>query len=158
MAALLLLNLPIAQSFRVLSNILNHPLPLAFLTNDRGALSQAYDLTLRALQYRFPDLHKRLTCTLQIPHTAYLEPMFRTLFTKNLPLDLVSRVWDVYVFEGDGFLIRTAVAILGKLEGQLYGSRAEVLQKIGWEATSTWEVGGEDEFMLAVRSAGKEEI
>ncbi|KAI9870276.1 MAG: hypothetical protein M1830_004456, partial [Pleopsidium flavum] len=79
--------------------------------------------------------------------------MFKTLFTCGLEIDLASRVWDVLVFEGDTACIRTAVAILGKLESKLYGTREEVLGVL----RGKWDVGREDEFMLAVRSAGKDD-
>ncbi|KAI9752930.1 MAG: hypothetical protein M4579_005416 [Chaenotheca gracillima] len=156
-AALLLLNLSPAESFISLSNILNRPLPLAFLTNDPSAIHRAYSITLRALAYKFPALHTHLTTTLNLPPEKYLEPMFSTLFTRNLSIDIASRIWDVYVFEGDAFLVRTAVAILGKLEGRLYGGREEVQRILGWESAAEWDLGHEDAFMMWVRHAGKEE-
>ena len=64
------------------------------------------------------------------------------------------------VFDGDGVIIRTAVAVLGALEGKLYGGREEVLGVLGWRGGTgkgTWEVGGEETFMKMVRDAGKEE-
>ncbi|KAI9814835.1 MAG: hypothetical protein M1827_003101 [Pycnora praestabilis] len=156
--ALLLLSLAPVEAFIILANLLNRPLPLAFLTHDAGAISRAYNLTLHALKYKLPNLYHHLTAVLQLPPETYLEPMFRTLFTRSLPIDVVSRVWDVYVFEGDSFLVRTAIGLLGKLEGRLYGSRQDVLGVLGWEAKAGYSsVGGEDEFMLEVRSAGKEE-
>ncbi|KAI9884055.1 MAG: hypothetical protein M1823_004169 [Watsoniomyces obsoletus] len=175
-AGLLLLNLPPPQAFLVLSNLLNHSIPLAFHTSDPSGIHQTYTLTLQALAYKFPDLHQHLTSTLKLPPETYLEPMFRTLFTRTLPLDHASRVWDVYVFEGDRFLVRTAVAVLGRLEHTLYGNREEVLGILGWgnkevdgngigrdirrgsngNGNARCNVGDEEEFMLAVRSAGKE--
>ena len=82
----------------------------------------------------------------------------RTLFMgpgKGLGVETAARVWDVMVFDGDAVIIRTAVAVLGALEGSLYGDRQEVLNKLGWRGN--WHVGGEDEFMARVRSAGKED-
>ena len=35
-----------------------------------------------------------------------------TLFSKSLPLDVVSRVWDVYLRDKEEFLFRTALGIL----------------------------------------------
>ena len=125
--------------------------------NDSEAISRMYDLTLRSLEYKFPDLHNHLTTILQLRPKSFLEPMFRTLLTRCVPLDHASRVWDVYVFEGDGFLVRTAVAILGKLDLEMRRTREEVLQVVGWGAKGMWELGDVDEFMLAVRSAGKED-
>lgn len=45
--------------------------------------------------------------------------MFRSLFSNGLDLDRLSRVWDCWVFENDGILIRAAVSVLGGLETQL---------------------------------------
>lgn len=88
----------------------------------------------------------------------------RTLFLgpgDGLEVTIVSRVWDAMVFDGDAVIIRTAVALLGAMEGSLYGSRQEVLSTFGWKDGGTgsgaWRVGGADDFMAKVRSAGKEE-
>ena len=75
-------------------------------------------------------------------------------------METAVRVWDVMVFDGDGVIIRTAVAVLGALEGKLYGGKEEVLGVLGWRGgrgKGAWEVGGEDIFMALVRNAGKEE-
>lgn len=155
--AVLLLNLSPSAAFCTLANILNRPVPLAFLTNDEGAINRAYDLTVRAMFYKLPKLYDHLSNVLHLSPETYIQPMFSTLFTRSLPLDITSRIWDVYVFEGDKFLVRTAIAVLGRLEGQLYGSRQEVLDILGWHHTGDWDLGSEDSFMVDVRSAGKEE-
>ena len=75
-------------------------------------------------------------------------------------METAVRVWDVMVFDGDGVIIRTAVAVLGALEGKLYGGKEEVLGVVGWRGGTgkgAWEVGGEETFMTSVRNAGKEE-
>ncbi|KAI9782484.1 MAG: hypothetical protein M1839_004970 [Geoglossum umbratile] len=158
MAAHLLLNLSPSSAFLTLANLLNRPLPLAFQTSDPTAISRAYTLVQRALAYKFPCLHTHLTRTLNLPPHTYLDPMFRTLFTLRLPLDIASRLWDVYVFEGDAFLVRTAVGVLGRLEARLYGGKEDVLKLLGWGVgRECWDVGAEDEFLLKVREAGKQE-
>lgn len=87
----------------------------------------------------------------------------RTLFLgpgDGLGVDRASRVWDVMVFDGDGVIIRTAVALLGALESKLYGSAAEVLGVLGWAGgcgKGSWDVENEEGFVGRVRSAGKEE-
>jgi hypothetical protein len=86
----------------------------------------------------------------------------RTLFLgpgNGLGLETASRVWDVMVFDGDGVIIRTAVALLGALEGRLYGGVEEVLSVVGWRGgsrKSAWNVGNEEAFITKVRGAGKE--
>ena len=87
----------------------------------------------------------------------------RTLFLgpgNGLGVEITARVWDVMIFDGDGVIIRTAIAILGALEGKLYGGKEEVLGVLGWRGgvgPGAWDVGTEDEFMARVRAAGKEE-
>lgn len=60
--------------------------------------------------------------------------------TPGLPLDLALRLWDVLVFDGDSMIIRSCVGILTCLESQLYGSRAEVLQVLGWGGKEGWSL------------------
>ena len=94
--------------------------------------------------------------------------MLRGLFCAHLGVDEASRLWDVYVFEGDKVLIRAVVGCLIRLEGKLYGSKEEILKVLGWPnvdaATALenpsprlWDVGTEEDFMTAVREAGKVE-
>ncbi|KAI9674433.1 MAG: hypothetical protein M1817_001771 [Caeruleum heppii] len=156
MTALLLLNLPPASAFTTLANLLNRPLPLAFLTGDPAAMERVYSLTVSLLSHKYPRLHHHLTAELGLPAALFLEPMFRTLFTAGLSMDIVSRVWDCWVFEGDTFLVRTAVAVLARLEQVLYGRAEEVLGVLGWHAQDAWDVGREDDFLRFVRAVGKE--
>jgi len=94
--------------------------------------------------------------------------MLSTLFALHVPLDIVSRLWDVFAFEGDAFIIRAAIAVLIVLEGRLYGTKDEVVSLLGWNGgeggagsgivvAREWRLGNEDDFMLKVRGAGKEE-
>ena len=160
---------------------MNRPLSLAFLTGDPAATHRAYTLTLALLAVKFPRLHAHLfKVTETNPDTEHskpgldlnpaeiLEPLMRTMFLGPSPhggldLEVASRLWDVMVFESDALIIRAAVALIGSLEGRLYGSREEVLQTLGREiagdgtGAKCWEVGGEDAFMANVRWVGKEE-
>lgn len=167
-AALLSLTLTDPTSvFLALCNLLNRPLPLAFLTGDPTATAKAYSLTDALLSHKFPRLHAHLfdaaPAGLGLTAHEVLEPMIRTLFLgpgSGLGVETAVRVWDVMVFDGDGVIIRTAVAVLGALEGKLYGGKEEVLRVLGWRGGTdkgAWEVGGEEDFMALVRDAGKEE-
>ncbi|KAL2163581.1 hypothetical protein VTH06DRAFT_5639 [Thermothelomyces fergusii] len=130
-AALLLLNLPTpTDSFIALANVLNRPLPLSFYASDAGAKSSAYNLVLHTLLQKSPALHDHLTKLAGGGRDldAFLENVFIGLFTRHLALDEVTRLWDVYVFEGDTLLVRAAVALLLQHEMALLaaGSAAEV--------------------------------
>ncbi|KAL9095603.1 MAG: hypothetical protein Q9165_002035 [Trypethelium subeluteriae] len=169
-AALLLLTLPSpASAFLSLANLLNRPLALAHLLPDPGALARAYSLVLSTLSYKLPRLHQHLTSPeLGLHPEEWIDPMLRTFFCAHLGVDEASRLWDVYVFEGDKVLIRAVVGCLMRLEGRLYGNREEILKVLGWPdlnvnadpanpSSRLWDVGDEEEFMKAVREAGKVE-
>lgn len=155
-AGVLCLHMRAGDAFVVLANILNRPLPLAFLVHDKAAMASAYDLVLSTLKYKYTKLHSHLTCSATgLKPEEYLDPIFRCLFAYNLHPEHVSRVWDIFVFEDDKALIRAAVAVLGRLEGRLYGGRDEILDQISWRNEKKWEVGSEEDFIAAVRDAGK---
>ena len=154
-AALLILNLPPEQTFATLANLLNRALPLSFLVSDPSAIQHTYTLTLSLLATKLPALHDHLVTTLQLHPSQILDPIFQTLFVKGCGADVASRIWDVYVFEGDKVLVRAAVGVLTRLEGRLWGDREEVLAELGWENSGVWRLGGEEVVMRAVREAGK---
>ncbi|KAL1956099.1 hypothetical protein VTO42DRAFT_7618 [Malbranchea cinnamomea] len=119
-AALLLLQVDSrATAFQVLANALNRPLPLSFLTSDPGATARSYSLASATLRLKFPRLSTHLCENLCLTDQEIWEPMFRSLLTNGLDLERLSRVWDCWVFENDGILIRAAVSVLGGLETQL---------------------------------------
>lgn len=128
--------------------------------------------------HKFPRIHAHLT---QNGHKGSIEiadmltPVFTSLFTNGagLGLDEITRLWDVYVFEGDAVLVRAGIALLGAREQDILNARGsqEVLNvmngrsmmgstahgsKEGAESKSSHSLfGGEDEWMLKVRLAGK---
>ncbi|CAL5868416.1 uncharacterized protein PFLUO_LOCUS2641 [Penicillium psychrofluorescens] len=139
-AALLVLQFPTPSSaFLAMANALNRPLPLAFLTWDRGAMARTYKLASDTMRYKFNRLSVHLHETLQLSDEEIWEPMFRSLLTNGLDLERISRVWDCWVFEGDRIMIRSAVALMGCLQAQLFSfqqpddqSRAAVRDILGW--------------------------
>ncbi|KAL8713552.1 MAG: hypothetical protein Q9220_002414 [cf. Caloplaca sp. 1 TL-2023] len=162
LAALLLLTLPSASAtFVSLANILNRPLPLAFLTGDPAACAKAYSLVFALLEHKYPRLHTHLFSHEELnihPHELF-EPVLRSHFLGpggGLGIEAASRVWDVIVFDGDAAVVRAVVGVMGWLEGSLYGNREEVLGVLGWNGGG-WGVERDVEgFMRLVRDAGKE--
>ena len=159
-AALLSLTLPSPSStFLNLANLLNRPLPLAFLTSSPPATKKAFSLTLTLLSHKLPRLHYHLFSVLGLGADEVLEPMMRTLFLGpggGVGVEIAVRLWDVMVFDGDSAIIRTAVAVLAALESRLYVGKEEVLDLLGWKAKGQWNLGGAEDFMTGVRTAGKE--
>jgi len=83
-SALLLLTVPTpALAFTLLANLLNRPLPLAFLTGDEAGTQKTYDLVLQLLATKFPTLYAHLFTTLDLPPEAILEPMIRSFFLRG---------------------------------------------------------------------------
>ena len=139
-AALLVLQFPTPPSaFIAMANALNRSLPVAFLTLDGGAVGRTYSLASATHRYNFPLLATHLYETLRLSDEEIWEPMFRSILTNGLDLDHICRVWDCWVFEGDRMIIRSAIAILGCLQPQLFvfnkpddHSRATVMNILGW--------------------------
>ncbi|CAG8429890.1 unnamed protein product [Penicillium salamii] len=139
-AALLVLQFPTpASAFLAMANALNRPLPVAFLTWDRGAMARSYTLASDTLRYKSPRLYTHLTQTFNLSDEELWEPIFRSLLTNGLDLERLSRVWDCWVFEGDRIMIRSAVAILSCLQTQLFSfqqgdeqTRLVIRDILGW--------------------------
>ncbi|ODQ48435.1 hypothetical protein PICMEDRAFT_8977 [Pichia membranifaciens NRRL Y-2026] len=81
-----------------------------------------------------------------------------SIFSNQLPFDVVLRVMDIYFFEGDILLLRASLALLKKISFKLYGSKEEVynlLKVDGLINSSYLEVGEVDEFIKDIRDVLK---
>ncbi len=63
------------------------------------------------LEHNLPKLYKHFKEQNVKPDLYLIEWVF-TLFSKSLPLDVMSRVWDVFFRDKEEFLFRTALGIL----------------------------------------------
>lgn len=91
---------------------------------------------------------------------AYLSEVYTSLFTSSLlALDEASRLWDVYVFEGDAVLVRAGVAVLLDHEMALLGTKTmeEVVGVLQGKRKQrlVGKPGDEERWMKMVREAGK---
>lgn len=80
------------------------------------------------------------------------------LFSNQLSFDVVLRIMDIYLFEGDILLLRASLALLKKISFKLYGSKEEVytLMKVdGLDNSDYLEVGEVDEFIKDIRDVLK---
>lgn len=154
-AALLLLNLPTpADSFIALSNLLNRSLPLSLHTNDTAALDKIYTLLVARVATSLPrlSLHLNQIAGFNANPGALVNEVLRSLFTQSLTLDCVTRLWDVWVFEGDSVLIRAAVAMLGMMESRLMdGTDLPSAVRVMQEGLNT----AEESWMDGLKTAGK---
>lgn len=65
-----------------------------------------------------PDLYKHFEA-LDVTADLYLIDWLLTLYTKNMDIDIASRIWDNFFLDGEIFAIKTAIAILIYLERKL---------------------------------------
>lgn len=152
--AIFLLSMSPADAFIGFANSLETSLSLMMiLKRDDQTVTSYYTSFLKVLNTKFPTLYQHFQ-SIQLPPSAYLEPVLASRFTQHLRVDVINRVWDIMMFEGDAFLLRAALGTISIVEHRLYGSSAEVLQELGWNAP-VLEVGDEDVFIKRVRDALK---
>jgi hypothetical protein len=70
------------------------------------------------LEYNLPKLYRHFNEQKVKPDLYLIEWIF-TLFSKSLPLDVMSRVWDVFFRDKEEFLFKTALGILRMYKDQL---------------------------------------
>ncbi|KAI1810964.1 hypothetical protein GGS20DRAFT_589029 [Poronia punctata] len=160
MAALLLLNLDTtASAFIALANILNRSLPLSFLSGDEGAQSSVYQLVNHTLAAKSPRLCKHLIeDAVDDPKFNFgmrLKEIFTPMFTTHLSIDDCTRLWDVYVFEGDDVLIQAVIALLLERELSLLNAQSESeLRQVLEDYSKFSRQGQDDAFIRHVRDMG----
>ena len=69
-------------------------------------------------EYNLPKLYRHFAEQKVKPDLYLIEWIF-TLFSKSLPLDVMSRVWDVFFRDKEEFLFKTALGILRMYKDRL---------------------------------------
>jgi len=111
LAAILLLNMEAPDAFIALSNLLNTDYLIACFKIDQVKISKYFKLHQILFSFNIPELFEHFAKENVKPDLYLIEWIF-TLFSKSLPLDVTSRVWDVYFRDQEEFLFRTALGIL----------------------------------------------
>ncbi|KAH9858360.1 RabGAP/TBC [Lenzites betulinus] len=140
-AAMMLLNMPAAQGFVVLRNLLERHCLRSFYggmssRDDVEAYYRIFDTLLAdgmpKIYFNFKQHH--------VSPAAYLPDWLVPLFLDHLPFEACARVWDVVMLEGDAFLYRAALAILGVLEPRLFfPDKKELLELLRGENKAALE-------------------
>lgn len=178
-AALILLQVPNpSEAFILLANCLNRTMPQAFQTGELEATTRTYAKVKSTLDIKFPRLHNYLFHDESQGGLGFttgeelFETMFRTLFANGLDLDRLCRVWDIWTFESDRYLVRTAVALLGSMQQQIFDvqgdihlRRRNIQEMLGWGPFNRDESGywrfdvvegtDGDSFVEEIRAAGR---
>lgn len=117
-AAILLLNMDVADAFVCFANLLNRPCQVTFFRMDQDMMGAYYVTFEEFFRENLPELCKHFE-TLHVTTNLYLMEWIFLLFSKSLPLDVACRVWDVYCRDGEEFLFQTALGILKLYEAVL---------------------------------------
>ncbi|XP_014676975.1 PREDICTED: TBC1 domain family member 14-like [Priapulus caudatus] len=118
LAAMLLLNMDVADAFICFSNLLNRPCHRAFFRVD-NTMMKAYFATYEELfEENLPKLYTHFE-KLNVTADIYLIEWLYTSFSKSLPLDVACRVWDIFCRDGEEFFFRTALGVLRMYEDML---------------------------------------
>ncbi|XP_067657722.1 TBC1 domain family member 14-like isoform X1 [Haliotis asinina] len=117
-AAILLLNMDVADAFVCFANLLNRPCQVTFFRMDEAMMMAYYDTFTEFFRENLPHLHDHFVDQALTPNLYLLDWIF-LIYGKSLPLDVACRVWDVFCRDGEEFLFRTALGILRLYEGIL---------------------------------------
>jgi len=110
-AAMLLLNMDTVDAFICFSNLMHKPCQMAFFTVNQPVMEAYFNAFDVMLQDCAPRIHSHFQQQ-KLSHDIYLIDWIFTLYSKSLPLDVASRVWDLFCRDGEEFLFKTAIGIL----------------------------------------------
>ncbi|GFN83403.1 TBC1 domain family member 14 [Plakobranchus ocellatus] len=117
-AAILLLNMDVADAFVCFANLLNRPCQLAFFRMDENVMTAYYRTFEEFFKENLPKLYAHFSSLSVTPNLYIMEWVF-LMYSKSLPLDVACKVWDLFFRDGEEFLFRTAIAILKLYEAVL---------------------------------------
>ncbi|GAA5910639.1 hypothetical protein JCM6882_001046 [Rhodosporidiobolus microsporus] len=128
-AALLLVNMPPADAFVSLVNLVQKSFLRSFYSDD----SEEEDAYYRVFDTLLADVHPKIYNNFSsqvVRPSLYLRPWLSTLFVRFLQLDLSTRLFDCFLLEGDSFLFRVALVILQILEPRLFNPNSDELAAV----------------------------
>lgn len=109
------------ETFTSLVNMISNSDVLSALYNSDEKKIQGFFKVFNVIfAENLPKLYlhfKNLTLTPE----NYLPDWFMTVFASIIPLELSSRLWDIYLLHGDIILFRTGLVVLKYLEPLLWG-------------------------------------
>lgn len=128
-AAMFLINMPPADAFLSLVNVTRKSCLSYFYNLRHQEMEAFYRIFETLLSERMPKVFRNFERRGIRPET-YLKPWLRSLYAAHLPLQLATRIIDVFVLEGDSFLFRVALAVLQILEARLLNPDREEIEMV----------------------------
>ncbi|ORX50238.1 RabGAP/TBC [Hesseltinella vesiculosa] len=121
LAGMLLLNMGMEDSYIGLINMIDSSAVLSALyQNDETRVKGYFKVFNVLFAEHMPKLYLHFKNLTLLPDN-YLPDWFMTLFASIMPLGLSSRIWDIFLLEGDIVLFKAGLTMLKYLEPLLWG-------------------------------------
>ncbi|KAI8340482.1 rab-GTPase-TBC domain-containing protein [Chlamydoabsidia padenii] len=121
LAGMLLLNLGTHDTFVALTNLIhNSPVLSALYNSDEARVKGYFKIFNVIFAEHMPKLYLHFK-NLSLTPDNYLSDWLMTLFSSITPLSVSSRLWDIFLLEGDVILFKTGLVVLKYLEPLLWG-------------------------------------
>ena len=98
-------------AFAAFANLLSRPYFRAFFKAERQQDKQRFVVFDNLFRASIPSLHRHFR-SIGFKQDMYLTNWFMTVFTKSVPLNVASRLWDCYLCDGEAVVFKAALAIL----------------------------------------------
>lgn len=117
-AGMLLLVMDKFKAFVCMTNLVSNWMLLPFFRGDEGQITKRIMIFKQILMHNLPELCEQFENEGVIPH-HYLIEWIMTIFVKSLDLHIASRVWDLYMLDGDIMLFKISVALLKHVQNDI---------------------------------------
>ncbi|KDE03059.1 hypothetical protein MVLG_06448 [Microbotryum lychnidis-dioicae p1A1 Lamole] len=128
-AAMLLINMSVADAFISLVNLVNKSFLKSFYGDNPDEPDAYYRIFDTLLADNMPKVYENFYKEVVRP-SLYLHPWLTSMFVQFLPLDLSTRLFDVFLLEGDAFVFRVALVLLQILEPRLFNPVQSELDEV----------------------------
>ena len=106
------------DAFRCFANLMNREFLFTFYSFDMAKVNVVFHVFMNLMKERLPRLHQAFKHT-NISCSIFLFEWIVALFSNIFALETSARLWDSYLYHGDYYLIKIAIAICQCLEQQL---------------------------------------
>jgi hypothetical protein len=109
-------------AFKCFANLMNRELLFTFYSFEMERVNVIFHVFMTLMRDRLPKLYANFKQT-NISCSIFLFEWIVALYSNIFPLETSARLWDQYLYHGDFFLVRVAIAICLCLEAQLTNSQ-----------------------------------
>ncbi|CAI5722677.1 unnamed protein product [Hyaloperonospora brassicae] len=123
---------PLAEGvvFQCFYALIDHFLPQVFVDKEFKSLQCSFQLYRLLMLYHDPELCHYLDQHDMTPE-LYVTPWFMTLFARSLPPDLVFCLWDLFLLEGDPYMLHfVAYALVAANRKQIFEAEFAMLPQV----------------------------